>query len=460
MRRFFKKVVSLSLVAAMGATLVACGGGEDTATTEATTAAETDGDVDTDAETGDDAAASEEITGEITVLTNRTDLVDTKFAEYKAAFEAKYPGTTVNFEPITDYEGDVAIRMQTTEYGDVLLIPNSVKSTDFATYFEPLGTVDELSSKYSEQFLYAKQSEGNVYGLAQYANAQGVVYNKKVFETAGITELPKTPEEFIECLKTIKEKCPDVIPYYTNYKDGWTLTQWQDHAWGSVTGDAEYHNNGMVNEENPFSEGTSNYIVHKLMYDVVKEGLCEEDPTTTDWESSKGMINRGEIACMVLGSWAVSQCQAADANSGDIGYMPFPVTVDGKQYATAGADYCYAINKNSENKATARAWIDYILDESGYAQSEGCISIKKDDPLPDTLADFSNVELVVDAAATSENEGKFDKLSEESDINLYADTQKKRIVEAAMGSTNESFDDIMNDWNTWWAEALSNYSAE
>ena len=200
------------------------------------------------------------------------------------------------------------------------------------------------------------------------------------------------------------------------------------------------------------------------MFDIVAQGLCEADPTTTNWENSKGMLARGEIGCMVLGSWAISQMQDAAKTEGldpsIIGYMPFPVTVNGKQYATAGADYCYAININSENKDTARAWIDYMIDESGFALNQGAISIVKDDPMPDTLADFSDIELIIDNPATPENEGKFDVLSQESEINLYAEPEKQRLLEAAMGSTNETFDDIMNDWNARWKEALDNYTPE
>ena len=63
-------------------------------------------------------ATDGEIGGTIIVLTNRTDVVDTKFQEYKEAFEEKYPGTNVEFEAITDYEGTVRTRMSTKEYGD------------------------------------------------------------------------------------------------------------------------------------------------------------------------------------------------------------------------------------------------------------------------------------------------------------------------------------------------------
>ena len=90
--------------------------------------------------TESEAASGEGICESITVLTNRTDIVDTVFnAEYAPAFAAANNGTQVKFEAITDYEGEVAIRMNTTEYGDVLLIPNSVKPEQYADFFEPMG---------------------------------------------------------------------------------------------------------------------------------------------------------------------------------------------------------------------------------------------------------------------------------------------------------------------------------
>ena len=393
-----------------------------------------------------------EVTGTITVLTNRTDLVDTKFADYAKQFEAKYPGTEVKFEAITDYEGDVAIRLQTEEYGDVLSIPNSMANVDFPNYFEPLGTVEELKDKYKEQFLFAKYYDGKVYGLASTINAQGIVYNKRIWADAGIDKLPATPEEFLDDLALIKEKT-DAIPYYTNAAAGWPLTQWQDHCWGSVTGDADYHNNVIPREENPFSQGKSCYVVHKVLYDVISNKLCEEDPITSDWESSKVMINNGQIATMTLGSWAIQQCMDAGENADDIGYMPFPYNIDGKQYATAGADYCYAVNSHSKNKAAARAWIDFMIDESGFALSEGGISLLNDSEMPATLKDFENITLVADNPATEENEGLFDMINNDSEIALYADPEKMRIVEAAIGTSSESFYDIMNDWNVRWSEA-------
>src|SRR4029079_10636544 len=110
------------------------------------------------------------IAGDIIVLTQRTDIVDTVFADYKKKFEAKYPGVHVTFEAITDYEGEVRIRMNTKDYGDVLLIPNSITADQLPTYFEPLGTVDELKQKY--RFVSEQSFQGKGYGLAITGNAQ------------------------------------------------------------------------------------------------------------------------------------------------------------------------------------------------------------------------------------------------------------------------------------------------
>lgn len=165
-----KKVLSVLLSTAMVASLlVGCG---DNGSAPADQPAADAGDEGTEAPAdneGDEAGEeAKEITGEITVLTNRTDLIDTDFADYKAEFEAKYPGTTVNFEGITDYEGDVAIRMQTSDYGDVLMIPNTIKSTQFSSYFEPLGTVEELSEKYDAAFLNDKNILSEVAKVQDY----------------------------------------------------------------------------------------------------------------------------------------------------------------------------------------------------------------------------------------------------------------------------------------------------
>ena len=437
-----KRTLALLLALIMVLSLTACGSSEAPAASASAAAPAAD-------------SGDQPVSGKITYLTNRTDLdTDGTYEALIAKFNEKYPDVKVEVQSITDYAGELATRMQTTEYGDVLMIPDAVPSSAFSKYFEPFGTVEELSDKYQEGYLYSKWYDGQVYGLAYMCTVQGIVYNKAVFEKAGITSLPKTPDEFLTCLQMIKDNT-DAIPYYTNANSGWTLDQWEDHTFGTITGNANYKNNELPNDTAAFEEGSSHYVVAKLLYDIVSQGLCEADPTTCDWEASKLMLNNGEIGCMVLGSWAISQMKGAGENADDVGYMPFPYSVDGKQYATSGTDYCYAINKNTKNMAAAKAFVEFMVEESGLALAQGGISLMKNDPMPSGLEEFADVTFVVDKPATEEDSGKLDTVQQDSGVTLYDNGQRLNgVVDIARGVSNQTFEQYMADLSAKWAGAI------
>lgn len=405
-----------------------------------------------------ESSAEEEISGAITVLTNRTDIVDTTFVEYAQKFNELYPHVTVEFEAMTDYPGEVKIRMNTQDYGDVLLIPNDIPTNQLPDFFEPLGMVDELNDKYN--FVTEKAFDGQVYGIPVTGNAHGIVYNKAVFEEAGITKLPTTPDEFLEAMRQIKENT-NSVPYYTNYAAGWPLVQWEDNK-GAIAGDADY-NNKMVHMDAPFAEGTADYTLYKLMYDLVAEGLVEQDPSTTDWELSKQLLADGDIASMVLGSWSIVQMEEKAEDPSVIGYMPFPAYGDGPVYVAAGGDYKIGINQHTENMAAAKAWVDWFLNESNFAYDQGGIPPVKGSDLPPQLATFQelNAEFIAQNPAPEGEEGLFDRIDSESEIGLLdAPNFRQRIIDAARGNSNKSFDDIMNDLNTKWAKAKAEIVTE
>src|SRR5690242_16796266 len=87
-------------------------------------------------------ASAQTLSGTITVLSHRTDLdKDGTLAKYSEAFKALYPDVTVNWETITDYAGEVATRLNTADYGDVLNIPPSLSADKYPDFFTSLGTV-------------------------------------------------------------------------------------------------------------------------------------------------------------------------------------------------------------------------------------------------------------------------------------------------------------------------------
>ena len=399
----------------------------------------------------------------IVVYTNRTDRVDDgSLAKRTEAFE-KDNNCTVEYQALKDYSGDIKKKLSSGDYGDVLMIPDDVQLDDLKNYFEPLGSYDDLSKEYKWTNKKMDSSK-TVYGLPYGGNAVGILYNKKVWSDAGITETPKTPDEFIEDLKKIKEKNGDaVIPYYTNYKDDWAITQW-DSLVLSASGDAEYKTNLLKNKTDLFDKDGGYYKTYKFLYDLYSQkDLLEEDHTTTDWENSKVVFDKGGIGAMVMGSWAIGQFQDVAAknnlNPDDIGYMPVPITAaDGKQYSQTSGDMCLGVSKNSKNKELAKAYIEWFLKASGFASSEGMIPTVVGSELPDNLSEFNGVELFEEAETPDEYIGVFDNIDKKvSKIDLSgnaSDNFKFKLAEAAFaGESEDSMQKVFDDLNKKWADA-------
>ena len=127
---------------------------------------------------GDSTASGDKLT--LTVLTHRTDRKDDgTLAEMTKSFE-EANNCTVVYQAFTDYATDDPTMMNATEYGDVLMIPDTVKLEDLSNFFEPLGTYDEMNEKY--MWADKKMYDNTVYGIAHLGTiAGGICYHKRIW---------------------------------------------------------------------------------------------------------------------------------------------------------------------------------------------------------------------------------------------------------------------------------------
>jgi len=397
--------------------------------------------------------------GTITVLTNRTDLVNTTFKDYAKQFEKKYPGTSVKFEALTDYEGDAKIRLNSKDYGDALLIPSSTVTKDkYSAYFEPLGKSTDLEKQYN--FVGDGSYDGEVYGLSTFGSAMGMVINKTVWKDAGITTPPTTEEEYFQDLQAIKDKT-SAIPYYTNYKDGWPLATLEGNLGTTQGADVRMK---LASENSPWKPGTDQYKIDDLLYQTVEKKLSEPDPTTTNWEESKDLLAQGKIGSMILGSWAVTQMQDAAKKAGksadEIGFWPMPWQTDGKFTSVTATDKLLAVSKNSDNKATARAWVNWFINDSGYAKSQGAISPVKADPTPDTLADFKTfgVEYQELNPDPKGKEALLTDIANTAQVDIFGNVYRQKLIDTARGAASGDEESFFANLNKEWAAARSQVS--
>ena len=155
---------------------------------------------------------SDELSGSLEVILNIDEKIMNKYIQ---AFQQKYPNVTIEYTGYPNYEESILSRLESNNYGDVLFIPASLDTNGVKNYLEPLGEIATLSEKYNfveNAYIIDKQ----VYSLPSSAYLKGIIYNKEVFNKAGITEAPKSQDAFIRDLEMIKERT-DAIPFYTCY---------------------------------------------------------------------------------------------------------------------------------------------------------------------------------------------------------------------------------------------------
>ena len=135
-------------------------------------------------------------------------------------------------------------------------------------------------------------------------------------------------------------------------------------------------------------------------------------------------------------------------------FLTVPITVNGEQYASAGADYSYGINVNAtdDEKQAALIFVKWMTEESGFSYNEDGLPVAKSSD--ETKLDFSNVTFLEDEPAVQGEEDVLNLLNADSELNFNNGGNDKiqAIIEHAANG-DESFDDIMNEWNQKWSDA-------
>ncbi len=421
----------------------------------------------------------------LTVLTWKTDQAEGVLRQLGDDFEKEY-GIEVKFEAYTNYETDVKKRLSTGDYGDVLAVPN-INANEIPTFFEPLGTVEDLDSTYRN--ITKNAVDGTVYGIPSAINVEGILINKKVWADAGWNidtpntggiqngkKYPTTHEEFLDVMAGIE--ADGATPYYTNYASGWAPGQWTNNVSIYVDGPLEeaqdYMEIGAVADATPFTDGAPLYDLFELLYDIVANGYNELDHTTTDWDSSKQYMADGTVGTMVLGGWSIGQVQMLEPEGQDnIAYIPFPkLDEDGGHRAIMAGDYGLGVNINTNDKDASygkdgdktkkelsKELVKYMVAYDPYIEENMQIPTLKSSDIPDFYVDFmSQVTLVEMSAKPADIPTSRSDIETEAGFMFWSDNYKLEIIDEANKikngqSSGKSYAQIMSGLQSTWTSA-------
>jgi raffinose/stachyose/melibiose transport system substrate-binding protein len=163
-------------------------------------------------------------TAKLVFLNGSVQLVDYYNTLFKTYNSTNKDNITIEQEYQTDATTNLQVRMAA---GDVPDIINASLTQDMIDNHRlvDLTNMSLWKDLSPEMKTYSTDvKSGKVYQVPLLKSLVGVFYNKTIFNQLGLKPAD-TWADFVNNLKTIKEKMPNVVPFYMGAKDGWMLQQ-------------------------------------------------------------------------------------------------------------------------------------------------------------------------------------------------------------------------------------------
>lgn len=220
------------------------------------------------------------------------------------------------------YNATADLTAATTAYGmsdvDTIDLYLSTKIYD-TTYMEPLddllqetadGDSMPLIDKFDESYLaLEKTSDGKIYSVTYGGGVVGIVYNKELFEKAGITQLPRTTNEFATVCNTLYTQ--NITPL-CHFMEGGYWTFLQECWYGQYEGSDYYLNTFYGNPtKDTLLAKDGRYEMLKAMEKFITPDYVLSGSNSSDHTTIQTKFLLGEAAMMASGSWLANEMKAS-----------------------------------------------------------------------------------------------------------------------------------------------------
>ncbi|MGI5960278.1 MAG: ABC transporter substrate-binding protein [Massiliimalia sp.] len=229
---------------------------------------------------------------------------------------------------------------------------------------------------------------GKLYGVPVLAETRGLWYRKDVLAQAGLPEEPEinTWDEFLDILVTVKERCPEVVPFFHYETIIETLV--------FNTGGEFISDNKWVSQSTPYREAF-NFAEQLAQNQLLSAGGVT--PSLDDQQESLDLFREGKIAFYMdyqfLRGWYENHLYDPWENfTEEVGFLPFP-TIDGSRPYGQNGMRQFMIPKYSHYPEEAFDFIQYCMSSESYGEmvvqtsylpttkSEAELSYYTDDPI-------------------------------------------------------------------------------
>ena len=290
----------------------------------------------------------------------------------KTEIEKKYPGTTVVLEviPMAELSTRQMTACQSGNGPDVMSQSNTVTNG-----FMELGLLEpmqdlmkragrDLLSEFNPDFFELMRKGDDLYGVPQSRTALALVYNKQMFQEAGLTEAPKSWDEVKEYAKKLTKT--DAGGTTTVYGFG-LPGKGGSHIWFRVLPEIWGCGGDICDADMKTATLNTDAVKKALEYytSFYFDGYSPKSMMENDQTATSQMFASGNVAMTIENvSWI--QKNVVEKKLFDVGVALYPGVSGTNTAGLGGWNAC--IPASAKNKEGAAAFIDLVTNTEGMEQ--------------------------------------------------------------------------------------------
>ena len=276
-------------------------------------------------------------------------------------FTKKYPHITFDFQhapPVKDYIAKLQTMLLSESATDIFMIAAENRNE----IIDGGHAIDLTDYPFMEVMVESNKpmlsKDGRTYAFTQNGWVGGWFYNKALFEQAGITELPKTWDEFVAACLQLKEA--GIVPIYDTMED---LTQIHSAMYGNMVlrQDPDFDQK-IFSGEKTFADGWLQ-VFELWKKDLVDTGILTPDMIGLTGEQVESEFALGNVAMFFSGPWVLDKLSQVEGL--DFGVMPLPGLEEGQGYYVGAPGVGFAVNSKTDKKEEALLFLEYLSSEEG-----------------------------------------------------------------------------------------------
>ncbi|MDO4623071.1 MAG: extracellular solute-binding protein [Eubacteriales bacterium] len=364
-----RKVLALALAGAMVCSFAGCGSSASSEAPAAETAAAS-GEAAPAAEEEAAPAAADGEAVTIKLLHFKTEVAD-QIEDAAKAYTAEHPNVTVAVTCSSDYNADLKAAMSSSDMPTIYCLDGPEDLKEWDGYVEDLSAEPWVDSVF-DGYLDNMTKDGKIYGLPMTVEGYGFIYNKAMFEAAGVDLTTcQTVEDFDAAFGTLKEKIDagelaDEFPALTSVVsfpvgEGWVPGLHTSNIFLAAEFDGDVTAASAGSIEFKYADDFK-----KLVDLQVKYTEFADDPTAlnaVDYSAQVSALITESCAVIQQGNWVASEVMNADPDlfeKLDMVAMPITEGYNGKLPVGVNTNLCVNAKADAAQIAAAKDFLTWL----------------------------------------------------------------------------------------------------